>query len=673
MLHLLESRVGRDLIRGRLLLLLAGVGLTLLACVLSIWRPALVGELDQRVYDLLLRVSAESISDPQVVIVDIDDPSLQQYGQWPWPRSLLALLLNRVRQGEPRAVGVDMMLAEPDRMRPEALDPPLRERLQSLFQPPTPPSSDQALARVLADGPFVMGYKVHFEAPGVGVWTGAEPPPLALPVPESPLFEARGRLGVLPELAERVPAAGFLNAVADRDGVFRRIPLLIAAQGELYPGLALATLLLADGVKTPVLLAGRNELFLQWGGRRVPLDKQGNFLVDFPAARDGWQRISAATLMDDPQAAALLMDKVVFVGVAATGLDTRLVSPLGETFLGVEIHARVAANILNGDFIRVPGWFPGADILLLVVFGLLLPLFLAWLSPTVGLLLTVLSGLLLWTGSAWLLNLHGLYLSPVMPVLLMCAILGAVTLLRFRFEEHRAYQHQEQAEFMQNFMMQSLCSLAGIRDSETGAHILRTGKYLCSVAEELRHRSRYEKILTSDTIDLLCRLASLHDIGKVGVPDLLLLKPGRLTPEEYEEVKKHTTYGRQVIDEAERRAGVSGGPSLQMAREIVYCHHEWWDGSGYPEGAKGEEIPLPGRLMAIADVYDALVCRRVYKPSISHDEAVRIIRQRSGIQFDPEIVEAFLRVEKDWERIYGELKGQGENEELPCGVLDPLK
>ena len=673
MLHLLESKIGRDLIRGRRLILLVGAGLTLFACILSIWRPALVSELDQRVYDLLLRVSAESISEPQVVIVDIDDPSLQEYGQWPWPRSLLALLLDQVRHGEPRAVGVDMMLAEPDRMRPEALDSQLRERLEAMFQTPTPPFSDQALARVLAAGPFVMGYKVHFEAPGAGVWTGAEPPSLALPIPESQLFDARGRLGVLPELAERISAAGFLNAVADRDGIFRRIPLLITAQGELYPGLALATLLLADGVETPALLAGRNELFLRWGERRVPLDKQGNFLIDFPAARGGWQRISAATLLDDPRAAALLKDKVVFVGVAATGLDTRLVSPLGETFLGVEIHARIAANILNGDFIRVPGWFPGADILLLVFSGLLLPIFLAWLSPTVGLLLTALSGLLLWTGSAWLLNLHGLYLSPVMPVLLMCAILGAATLLRFRFAEHRSHQHQEQTEFMQNFMMQSLCSLASIRDSETGAHILRTEKYLRSVAEELSHHPRYGKVLTPETIDLLCRLASLHDIGKVGVPDLLLLKPGPLTPEEYEEIKKHTSYGRQVIDEAERRAGVSGSPALQMAREIVYCHHEWWDGSGYPEGLKGEEIPLPGRLMAIADVYDALVCQRVYKPSISHDVAVRIIRQRGGTQFDPEIVEAFLRVEKDWKRIYRELKGQGEDEELPSGTLDPLK
>ncbi|TRO78710.1 CHASE2 domain-containing protein [Desulfuromonas acetexigens] len=673
MLHLLESRIGRDLIRGRWLILLAGVGLTLFACLLSVWRPALVSELDQRVYDLLLRVSAESIDDPQVVIVDIDDPSLQEYGQWPWPRSLLALLLDQVRHGEPRAVGVDMMLAEPDRMHPEALDSQLREWLEALFQTPTPPYSDQALARVLADGPFVLGYKVHFDAPGAGVWTGAEPSALALPVPESRLFEARGRLGILPELAESISAAGFLNAVADRDGIFRRIPLLITAQGDLYPGLALATLLLADGVETPALLAGRNELFLRWGERRVPLDKQGNFLVDFPAARGGWQRISAATLLDDPQAAARLKDKVVFVGVAATGLDTRLVSPLGETFLGVEIHARIAANILNGDFIRVPGWFPGADILMLVVSGLLLPILLAWLSPTVGLLLTALSGLLLWTGSAWLLNLHGLFLSPVMPVLLMCAILGAATLLRFRFEERRSHQHQEQTEFMQNFMMQSLCSLASIRDSETGAHILRTEKYLRSVAEELGHHPRYGKILTPDTIDLLCRLASLHDIGKVGVPDLLLLKPGPLTSEEYEEIKKHTTYGRQVIDEAERRAGVSGSPALQTAREIVYCHHEWWDGSGYPEGLKGEEIPLPGRLMAIADVYDALVCQRVYKPSISHDAAVRIIRQRSGTQFDPEIVEAFLRVEKDWKRIYGDLKGQGENEELPNGIVDPLK
>ena len=122
MLHLLESRIGRDLIRGRLLILLVGVGLTLLACLLSVWRPALVSELDQRVYDLLLRASAEAIDDPRVVIVDIDDPSLQAFGPWPWPRSLLALLLDQVRRGEPRAVGAAQLLAAPAPMSPEALE-----------------------------------------------------------------------------------------------------------------------------------------------------------------------------------------------------------------------------------------------------------------------------------------------------------------------------------------------------------------------------------------------------------------------------------------------------------------------------------------------------------------------------------------------------------------------
>jgi len=671
MLHLLESRIGRDLFRGRLLIVAIGVILTVAACALSIWRPPFLRTFDRQVYDLLLRTSSHSSSSPQVVIVEIDDASLQRYGQWPWPRSLLALLLERIRRAAPRAVGVDVVFAEPDRGRSEDLAPELQKQLKELLGSATLPPPDRLLAEVLGRGPFALGYKFYFDAKEASLRAGAEPEALNLTPPATSLFQAQGRLGILPVLAEAVSASGFLNAVADRDGVFRRIPLLIAEGDRLYPSLALATLLRGEGGSPAVAVAGE-ELFLWWRGRRIPLDAQGNFLIDFPAARGAWRRLAAAELLENPASGEILHDRVVFLGVNASGLDTRLTSPLGETFMGVEIHARVAANISRGDFIRIPDWFSGVAVLLLLMLGLAMPLLLAWISPWAGLLAVAATGFGLWMGSAWLLDFHGLYLSPVMPLLLLAALLAAVTLLRFRFEEQRSHRQEAQTEFMQNFMMQSLCSLASIRDSETGGHIQRTEKYLRLIAEELRHHPVFGKILTAETIDLLCRLASLHDIGKVGVPDMLLLKPGRLTGDEYEEIKKHTLYGRQVIDEAERRAGVAGGPALQMAREIVYSHHEWWDGSGYPEGLKGEAIPLAGRLMAIADVYDALVCQRIYKPSLSHETAVEIIRRRSGSQFDPEIVTAFLRIEQDWRRIYADLKGNGHDEELMRQASEPI-
>jgi HD-GYP domain-containing protein (c-di-GMP phosphodiesterase class II) len=143
----------------------------------------------------------------------------------------------------------------------------------------------------------------------------------------------------------------------------------------------------------------------------------------------------------------------------------------------------------------------------------------------------------------------------------------------------------------------------------------------------------------------------LHDIGKVGLPDHLLHKTTAFTAEEYEEVKKHAAYGRDTIARAEARAGVHDDPLLRYAKELAYSHHERWDGSGYPEGLRGEQIPWPGRIMAIADAYDAMISRRVYKEPIPHETAVRIIIEERGIQFDPDVVDAFLKVEDQWWRI----------------------
>jgi len=189
----------------------------------------------------------------------------------------------------------------------------------------------------------------------------------------------------------------------------------------------------------------------------------------------------------------------------------------------------------------------------------------------------------------------------------------------------------------------SLATLAETRDNETGSHLLRTQRYVRTLAQALVDHPRFCDYLDEETIDLLYKSAPLHDIGKVGIPDAILLKPGKHTDEEFTIMKTHAQMGADALAGSEQALG--GNSFLTIAREIAISHHERWDGGGYPNGLKGESIPVSGRLMALADVYDALITKRVYKPAFSHDKAARIIREGSGYHFDPDVVAAFDRCE----------------------------
>lgn len=180
-------------------------------------------------------------------------------------------------------------------------------------------------------------------------------------------------------------------------------------------------------------------------------------------------------------------------------------------------------------------------------------------------------------------------------------------------------------------------------------HIKRTQNYVRLLAEYMKNQAGFKALLDDETIDLLCKSAPLHDIGKVGVSDRILLKPGKLTEQEFEEMKHHTIYGRDAILSAEKKLGEKS--FLRFAREIAYTHHERWHGSEYPERLKGDQIPVPDRLMAVADTYDALTSRRVYKSQLSHEEAVKIIVESKGSQFDPTVVDAFLALQEDFRQI----------------------
>jgi len=203
---------------------------------------------------------------------------------------------------------------------------------------------------------------------------------------------------------------------------------------------------------------------------------------------------------------------------------------------------------------------------------------------------------------------------------------------------------------IQDVTIIALASLAETRDAETGNHIRRTQLYVKALAEQLRRHPRFEQVLTVSMIDLLYKSAPLHDIGKVGVPDHILLKPGRLTAEEFEVAKTHAALGRKAIESAERRLGMRVR-FLDVAKDMACHHHEHWDGTGYPAGLSGEAIPVAARLMAVADVYDAVISTRVYKLAGTHEQACDAITRGRGTQFDPLVVDAFIEIAEDLREI----------------------
>jgi response regulator RpfG family c-di-GMP phosphodiesterase len=313
-------------------------------------------------------------------------------------------------------------------------------------------------------------------------------------------------------------------------------------------------------------------------------------------------------------------------------------------FAGVEVQATVADNLLANDPLGRPVHASAVETELVVALGLVASVLIARVGPSWGAIGVVGLTAVLWVGTATVLSSTGAFYSPLYPTLCLIATAASMTVANVALEKHRADTAGAAHRASQRLMVQSLLSLTGIRDAETGKHSSRTERYARILADALAHAPAYRAYLTPQRIDLLASLAPLHDIGKVGIPDAVLNKPGTLTPEELAEMRRHPEYGREVIVRAEHQAGVRDDAVLGMAKEIVYTHHEKWDGTGYPRGLAGEEIPIPGRVMALVDVWDAIRTRRLYQAPMSADDAKAFIRKGRGTHFDPAVVDAFERV-----------------------------
>ncbi len=207
-------------------------------------------------------------------------------------------------------------------------------------------------------------------------------------------------------------------------------------------------------------------------------------------------------------------------------------------------------------------------------------------------------------------------------------------------------ENQKKISEMQEHTISGLASLIESRDTETGSHVARTSALVKMIAEDAVREGTYLEELTPEFIDRLHTLAPMHDVGKIVVSDQILKKPGRLTKEEFEAMKAHAAQGGRVVREI--LSGITDEDYLNFAADIATYHHERWDGKGYPEKLAGEDIPLSARIMAIADVYDALISKRCYKEPMSFDEAIKTMEEETGTHFDPKLMEAFLKNKENY-------------------------
>ena len=631
--------------------LLCALGAAAAVFALSIVRPAAIAPLDLRAYDEMLRHTARPPATGLVSMVTIDEKSIDEIGQWPWRRDVMARLVQRLRGLGAGVIAFDVIMSEPDRLgRPQpATTSPGSE---------APTTTDATLAAALEQPQSVTGYAFMFDTPSSHASGCALHPFSAVqvqrpgqPSPGHRLFQPSGVLCSLPAFNRAAGASGFLNVSHDSDGIVRRVPVVMQYHGDLYPSLALAAVQQIRGAQSVMLSATNDRLTLDLAGQTIPLDAQGRLLLRFRGPGHTLPSVGASDVLEGRVPAGAFANQIVLVGGTAVGVSDQVATPLDNSYPGLEVHATVVESLMGRDVVALPAHAGAYQLGAAAVAGLTV----AGLTLAGGLLGaglgTALGCVLAWRLASWVLETRNIFLSPVVPMLAAVTALAAITVTKFVHERRRAETEKERRQQAYRFIVQSLTSLTEARDVETGRHARRTQGYTRLVANLLAKSPRFRRTLTRDKIELMSILAPLHDIGKVGIPDAVLNKPGPLTSDEYAQMRTHPRLGYNAIANAEALSLIEDESIVNLAKDMVFTHHEWWDGHGYPRGLAGEEIPIGGRILAVVDVYDALIASRPYRVAVPHEQAIRIIRSQRGTHFDPDVVDAFLAAEHDIEAL----------------------
>lgn len=445
------QRISRIFKNPRWSILVSGLAITLLTAGIFIFKPAYLNILEYKLYDAFFQKVYSKKTTGSVAIVDIDEYSLEKFGQWPWPRYRVALLLQKINMAGALAVGVDILFAEPDGTSPVVLQRSLNRDLHIDVQfsgiPEGLLDNDQLFANVLQKGPYVLGYSFTFESNDSKAITMLPRALNALEI-KAPgaikaynyCFEAANLIPPLPVFLQSITHSGFMNTLTDKDGVLRRTPLFIAWDQKLYPQLSLATLLSAfkDKIPDPVIKVTRGGIeSIKIGDTIIPLESNGAMLLNYRGPGNTFPYISAGKILEDKISKKELQGKIIFLGTSAAGLKDIRVSPLDQVFPGVEVHATVADNILSNDFIHRPDWTPGLELVCILLWGIITTIMIGWANAFLTLPITFILGISAWYGGLWTLDKLNIWVSPFFPVVVLILNFSILNMQKFWISEKK--------------------------------------------------------------------------------------------------------------------------------------------------------------------------------------------------------------------------------------------
>ena len=598
----------------------------------------LIQKLDYTFYDLLtLFINKKNItnaSSASTIIVDIDEKSLDHFGQWPWPRIIDAQLISKINSLYPSTIAINILFPELDRTSPKAIEDFYNRffNLKVKFNSSSlvVKDNDDFLTKAIENANGVLS--IYFNK---NINNNETCQNLSyrdnLFSSISTSLNAPALLCNHKRLQSSVENFGFINASSDNDGIFRRLNLFIAYKDNIFPSFGLATLLSID---KNIEIIKKNQFKLL--NHKIKIDLDSSVLIDFNIPPP--KIVSVIDIINDKIDYNDFQGKIVIIGSSIIGLNPTYRLSNNKKISNSMIHAFLIENILKESLHTQPEFYKKIN-LIISLFLSCIVLILLFNRLYIYIFILFFTTIFMSILYLFIFYMNGIYISIGYlwsPFIIYFFTITLFFIIINAQDKNRFYKELLESH---SSTVESIALISAIRDDETGEHLKRTKIYIKELAEYLLSQKQYTNILTKNYINLIYQAAPLHDIGKLGIPDSILKKPDKLTAQEYEVMKQHPVLAKNAIEKAMRYYDKNS--FLNIAYNIAYYHHERWNGKGYPVGLKEDNIPLEAQLMAIADVYDALVTKRCYKDMFSFEKAENIIISGSGTDYNPIIIDAF--------------------------------